>query len=252
MPFTLAHPLAVFPFRKTRLDMTCLVIGSMAPDFDYLFRTQIGTLISHSPNGIIRYCIPVTLGAACVWHFIIKSSLASALPRSLALKYSDWLTNSWEYKSLFRLFIILFSAFVGIITHLVWDSFTHSSGYFVQNISFLTERTFIYQIPIFKLLQYGCGILGAVTVLFVVILHISEKPLLVVPRHPKSFWITALFVLVVFCIARSFTLPHVSFVRLLRYTIVNFLSGSAVSITVASVVVRIYDRFRTSSKTYTK
>jgi hypothetical protein len=223
----------------------------MAPDFDYLFRTQVGTLISHSPNGIIRYCLPITLGVACIWHFIIKASLASALPRSLAVKYSDWLSNSWEYKSLFRLFIILISAFVGIITHLAWDSFTHSSGFFVQKIAFLTKITFIYHLPVFKLLQYGCGIVGAVAVLFVVILHISEKPLLVVPRHPKSFWITALFVLVVFCIARFFALHYVSFVQLLRYTIVNFISGSAVSITVASVVVRIFDRFQPSSKTYT-
>jgi hypothetical protein len=249
MPFTLAHPLAVFPFRKTRLDMTCLVIGSMAPDFDYLFRTQFGTLISHSPNGIVCYLLPITLGVACLWHFIIKASFASALPRSLALKYSDWLTNSWEYKSLFRLFIILISAFIGIITHLAWDSFTHSSGFFVQKIAFLTKITFIYHLPVFKLLQYGCGILGAVTVVFVVIHHYSKKPQLIIPRHTKGFWITALFVFGVFCIARSFARPHVSFVHLLRYTIVNFLSGSIVSITIASVVVRIYNRFQLSLKT---
>ena len=32
MPMTAAHPLAVLPLRRWRLDTTCLVIGSMAPD----------------------------------------------------------------------------------------------------------------------------------------------------------------------------------------------------------------------------
>ncbi len=57
MPFTLAHPLAVVPFRKTRLDMTSLVIGSMAPDFDYLYHTQTGTSLSHSLAGVIYSCL---------------------------------------------------------------------------------------------------------------------------------------------------------------------------------------------------
>jgi hypothetical protein len=82
MLFTPAHPVAVFPFRKTRMDMTGFVIGSMAPDFDYLFHTHTGTSLSHSLIGIIYYCLPITIGIACVWHFIVKASLASALPNS--------------------------------------------------------------------------------------------------------------------------------------------------------------------------
>ncbi|MGD0037453.1 MAG: DUF4184 family protein [Bacteroidota bacterium] len=251
MPFTLAHPVAVFPFRKTRMDMTSLVIGSMAPDFDYLFHTQTGTSLSHSLAGILYYCLPITVGVAFLWHFIIKASLASALPNFLVSKYSDWLSNSWEFKSSFRLFIILVSAVIGIITHLVWDSFTHFSGFFVQKIAFLTQTTFIYHLPIFKLLQYGCGILGAIIVLFVVVLHSSEKPKLVIPRYPKSFWITALFIFIVFYAIHPFALTYGSFVKILKYNIVNFLSGFAVSITIASVVVKIYDRFQPSLKTYT-
>lgn len=38
MPFTFAHPAAVLPLgvKKTKyIDFTALVIGSMAPDFEY-------------------------------------------------------------------------------------------------------------------------------------------------------------------------------------------------------------------------
>ena len=82
--------------------MTSLVIGSMAPDFDYIIHTQAGTVLSHSLSGVIYYCLPITVGITLLWHFIIKASLASALPVPLVCKYSDWLSNSWECKSLFR------------------------------------------------------------------------------------------------------------------------------------------------------
>jgi hypothetical protein len=228
--------------------MTSLIIGSMAPDFDYIIHTQTGTSISHSLAGVIYYCLPITVGVAFLWHFIIKPSLASALPNFLVRKYSDWLLNSWDCKSLFRFLIILVSAVIGTITHLTWDSFTHISGYFVQNIAFLTKITFIYNFPVFKLLQYGCGLLGAFLVLYIVIIHSSQKPQLVVHRYPKCFWITALFVFIVFGITHFLTLTHVSLVQLVRYSVINLLSGSAISITIASVVVRIYHSFQPYSE----
>jgi hypothetical protein len=246
MPFTLAHPLAVFPFRKTRLDMTSLVIGSMAPDFDYIIHTQTGTMLSHSLSGIIYYCLPITMGIAFLWHFIIKISLASALPKPLVRKYSDWLSNSWECTSFIHFLVILVSAVIGIITHLAWDSFTHISGYFVQNIPFLTKTTIIYNLPVYKILQYGCGIVGGILVLFVVVVHSSHKPDFIVHRHPRIFWLTMFFIFVVFCIGRSFALPDVTFAKLLRYAVVNFLSGLFISVTLASIVVRIYNRFHQS------
>ena len=37
--------------------MASLVIGSMAPDFDYLYRTQTCTSLSHSLAGVLYYCL---------------------------------------------------------------------------------------------------------------------------------------------------------------------------------------------------
>ena len=228
--------------------MTSLVIGSMAPDFDYLYHTQIGNSLSHSLVGVVYYCLPITVGVAFLWHLIVKASLASALPNSLVHKYSDWLSNSWECKSLSHLLIILISAIVGTLTHLAWDSFTHISGFFVQNIAFLTNATFFYNLPVFELLQYGCGILGFFVVLYIIAIHSSKKPQLVIPRYPKSFWITTLFVFVVFCAVHPFILTYDSFVQTLKYTFVNFLFGFAVSITIASVIVKMYHGFQMSLK----
>ena len=116
MPFTLAHPLAVIPFRKTRMDMTALIIGSMAPDFDYFYHTHIGVILSHSFPGIIYYCLPITISVALLWHFVVKTSLASALPLSLCCKYSDWLSSRWEFQSFLRIIVIIVSAVAGVMT----------------------------------------------------------------------------------------------------------------------------------------
>jgi len=246
MPFTLAHPLAVFPFRKTRFDMTSLVIGSMAPDFDYIYHTHAGVILSHSLPGIIYYCLPVTIGVANLWHFIVKTSLATALPVSMVCKYSDWLSNSWEFQSFLRIVTIIVSAVVGVMTHLAWDSFTHINGFFVQNIVFLTRITLIFNFPVYKLLQYGCGLVGACVIFSVIVLHSSKMPQLVVRHHPKRFWITAFIVFVAFCTARYGTMSYGSMGELLKYAVVIIVSGFAVAITLASMAVRIYDKFQRS------
>ena len=240
MPFTLAHPLAVIPFRKTRMDMTALIIGSMAPDFDYFYHTHSGFILSHSLPGIIYYCLPITISVALLWHFVVKASLASALPLSLCCKYSDWLSSRWEFQSFLRIIVIIVSAVAGVMTHLAWDSFTHINGFFVQNIDFLTRRTFVFNFPLYKLLQYSCGLVGASMVLFVIVRHSSQEPPMVVRHHLKIFWITALSVFIVLCTVRYYSMQYGSMDELLKYTIVILLSGIVVSITLASIVVRIY------------
>jgi hypothetical protein len=211
----------------------------MAPDFDYIYHTHAGIILSHSLPGVIYYCLPVTISVALLWHFIVKASLATALPVTMVRKYSDWLSNRWEFHSFSRIITIIVSSVVGVMTHLAWDSFTHINGFFVQNIVFLTRITCILNFPVYKLLQYGCGLLGACMIFYVIVRHSSKIPQMIVRHHPQKFWITASFVFVVFCTARYGTMSYGSFGELLKYTVVIFLSGFAVSITLAAIVVWI-------------
>src|SRR5581483_12465816 len=50
VPFTLAHPAAVLPLRRRGLVFSALVVGSMAPDFEYFFGLK--RPISHTMPGI--------------------------------------------------------------------------------------------------------------------------------------------------------------------------------------------------------
>lgn len=51
------------------------------------------------------------------------------------------------------------SAAVGILTHLVWDDFTHGHGYFVERVPLL-RRHIWPDMPIFFFLQVTCGVVG--------------------------------------------------------------------------------------------
>src|SRR6476660_6269644 len=85
MPFTLAHPVAVLPFvRRLRLDTTCLVIGAMAPDFEYFARGEQVSTISHTLRGLLIWNLPATLLLALAWHLWVKQTVLLVAPGGFA------------------------------------------------------------------------------------------------------------------------------------------------------------------------
>ena len=83
MPFTPAHPAIVLPFLKIkpeRVSATALVIGSIAPDFEYFFKMSVSGQHSHTLLGILYFDIPVTIGLAFLFHGVVKRNLIANLP----------------------------------------------------------------------------------------------------------------------------------------------------------------------------
>jgi len=61
LPFTLAHPAAVLPLRRTGLVFSALVVGSMAPDFPYFLSVSDAIRWGHSTRGVFLFCLPFGL-----------------------------------------------------------------------------------------------------------------------------------------------------------------------------------------------
>lgn len=61
----------------------------------------------------------------------------------------------------------LYSAVFGMLTHVVWDTFSHKTGYFVMNLPFLQQT--IYSIPTYKLMQHGSTCFGFIFIIFVLL-----------------------------------------------------------------------------------
>jgi hypothetical protein len=142
VPFTLAHPAAVLPFRR-RLVLSALVVGSMAPDFEYFFRLKRS--ISHTMPGIVTFTFPLALAVLILFHTVVKWPSMWLLPRGLQARVIGS-ARRFRWLPLPRFLLILASLAIGIFTHVAVDSFTHPDGWVVVRWEALRQ---IVNVPLY-------------------------------------------------------------------------------------------------------
>ncbi|RYZ49511.1 MAG: DUF4184 family protein [Proteobacteria bacterium] len=167
LPFTLSHVAAVLPLKHKRLSLVAMIIGSTSPDFSYILELVGPSLEVHNALGIFYFCIPISV---VLWWF-----------------YSKYLRKAWEeifpWLSLTEKVGPLWaaiSAAIGAATHIVWDGFTHRTGFFVQRIDVLNEVAFSLggrDLAWYKLLQYASSLVGALVVLAAIYVTVNCDPL---------------------------------------------------------------------------
>lgn len=168
MPFTFAHPAAILPIyekAKSRFDLTALILGSMAPDFEYFIRCKPLGLIGHGALGMLYFNLPLCILFAYVFHKIIKRPLILSLPKGMGKKLYAVMCqgdNEWSISSLRSFIVFVYSALIGMMTHVFWDGFTHKGAYFVNSIDALNYGVSIAgrSIPVYKFMQHGSTLIG--------------------------------------------------------------------------------------------
>lgn len=97
-----------------------------------------------------------------------KNPFIINLPSKICNYYTYLINYDFNFKSPKDIFVFTYSCIVGMLTHIIWDAFTHKTGYFVVNINLLKESIHIlgYQVPFFKLLQHGSTLLGFFVILY--------------------------------------------------------------------------------------
>jgi len=165
MPFTLSHSAAVLPFLRSRyFSATGLVVGTMAPDFEYFFRMNIQGIYGHTLLGIFYFDIPVSLMLAILFHGIVKKNLIDNLPYFLQSRFREARTIDFgSYLKDHKLIFIL-SVILGTITHIVWDGFTHDRQFFVKALPLIYKgRTVDFlgaHYPLWYVLQQVSTLIG--------------------------------------------------------------------------------------------
>jgi hypothetical protein len=163
VPFTLAHPAAILPLRHLRYLRTApLIIGAIAPDLpSYAPLRYSAHLFSATHRLRGSWSIDLPLGCALlVVVFVLRRPLTVLLParsRGLCLKaLAPYAQRPLEW--LFAPFAIL----IGVWTHLLWDSFTHSDGWMVRRIDVLSRVVTIgpYTGELCHVLQYLSSAVG--------------------------------------------------------------------------------------------
>lgn len=173
MPFTFSHPALVLPlsyFSKRWFSLTGLVIGSLTPDFEYFLRMRIKSIYSHTWSGVFWFDLPFGLLLAYLFHNLVRNSLFEHLPRFLKSRLYSFQTFNWNVYFLKNWFIVIVSIIIGAGSHILWDSFTHERGYFVEIIPLLSQRLnyFGIEVPIFKIVQHTSTFIGGLIIAYTI------------------------------------------------------------------------------------
>jgi hypothetical protein len=168
MPFTFAHPAAVLPLRRFKpLHLAALIVGSVTPDLPYYVPAKYARAMvaTHTAGGAIFIDIPLGMLTLLV-GFLLRRPLAVLMTpraRNLCLhsmeRFKEQPTN-WLWAPL--------GIYVGVWTHLLWDSFTHDSGWLTQRVSALSAPIYIgtYTGTLCHLLQYVSSVAGLIILAF--------------------------------------------------------------------------------------
>jgi uncharacterized protein DUF4184 len=170
MPLTPAHAAAALLISRAApaLPLAPLVIGTLAPDFEYVFRLAPRGHFGHTPEGLLVFCVPVSLAAWAVWAAIVRPALVDLSPPGLADACSSKPPVNRPQGRALVVVLGALAAYLGAWSHVVWDSFTHRYGWAVTWLAFLTDPAapeFLGRLPWYKLLQYASSLVGCAIVI---------------------------------------------------------------------------------------
>jgi hypothetical protein len=199
MPFTLSHPAAAVPFLRTRLIPSALVIGCMAPDFEYFLHFAPEGGFGHTLAGVFLFDLPAAFITLWLYHAYAKEPLYMWLPESVRRRIRLG-PAALPVRNIAQFALVLLSILIGVATHILWDSFTHPDFWPYQHWQFL-HRT--VQLPVYgsmeylRVIQHASTVLGA-AVLLLWFWHWFRRTAPIAPepaRDPRKNHRTALFVI---------------------------------------------------------
>jgi len=211
MPFTFSHPSILLPFLylpRKWISVTGLVVGSMAPDFEYFLRMRMKSEYSHTLAGMFWFDLPVAILVAFVFHLIIRNPLIDHLPRFLSERFAVYKQVDWVRYVRENWLVVIISFLIGIGSHLLWDSFTHPTGFFARQIPILYSVVEIgsWTCPGSVLAQKISGVAGAGILVWLVIClprqtHVEATPM-------AGYWLMVCVSVVVILFFRWLTFPR--------------------------------------------
>jgi len=185
VPVTHAHPAAVLPFIRWRwFNAPALVIGSLIPDFPSFLILDIERASTHSFIGSFTNCIPAGLIAYLLYQALFRPGFYALLATPPPIDTQEAATDTPS--RFFSLLKISLSLWIGAITHIFWDGFTHYTGWAAQQWPILHGYVHIgISLPLFRLLQYLSGVIGTVVVAWYAMGALKKVPHL---PHTDTNW----------------------------------------------------------------
>jgi hypothetical protein len=141
--------------------MAALMVGSIAPDLPYYIPARYSRLMfeTHTAMGTLYFDVPLGL-ATLLFCFLLRRPLTVLMtPRARAL----YLQPMEQFKEQPRNWLWApLAIYIGAWAHLVWDAFTHDSGWAVRRIAALSAPISFggYTGTVCHVLQYVSSVAG--------------------------------------------------------------------------------------------
>lgn len=182
MPFTPTHIVAILPLWPLRrwLPFSGLAIGAMVPDIA-LFFPIVNYAQTHSPLGIFSTCLPLGVSIFLLFDVVMRGPMVALLPVWFQTRIDPrpQLPATPRLRDQFTFFAGLFTSIViGACTHQLWDAFTHEGRWGTNAIPSLNSTFEIigYNVPGYKLFQYGSTFIGLPLLAAVTMFSLSRVP----------------------------------------------------------------------------
>ena len=163
MPFTPAHAAVSLPFirRMRAISVFGLILGSMAPDFEYFIQLKPMSMGGHSIIGLFLLNLPLCLLFAVLYMNVLEDGLIQLLPDFLAKKWPRFGRSVKSY-AIAEWINFIFWTLIGMLSHIGWDAFTHTTGLGVSLFPVLKSQIQVGPIeaPLYKFLQHGSTLIG--------------------------------------------------------------------------------------------
>lgn len=174
MPFTPSHAIVALPFVRTPLVPAAIAIGAMTPDIS-LFLRNVGLNYGflHDPLNVVWTTL-LALVLFLVWRVLLRPAAPELVPTWVASRLPDgWRVSglraaiealSRDDRARYRMgrplypLLLVLSAMLGVLSHILWDAFTHESRWGVDLVPALANAWGPFDG--YKWLQYGSSALG--------------------------------------------------------------------------------------------
>lgn len=247
MPFTFSHPFIILPLKGLKsnwFSLTGLIVGSIAPDFEYFIKMEGEREYGHTLLGLFWFDLPLAVVLAFVFHAIIKPPLMDNMPGFLKRRFSRFKDFNWYAYFKTNWLIICLSILIGSLSHLFLDSFTNANGYFVQTIPFLSKGIRLPYSAIYasSLLSYALSIIGA----FIIIYAIWQLPVEKKMKIHHSIFLYWMIIAFITAIITRVSINHITNDRMKTYWylytsgyIIIIMSAFIISLILTSLIFRI-------------
>lgn len=144
MPLTFAHPAAVLPMMRGPLVPAALVAGAMSPDVPYFLRAARLPVTAQSwyepfVNGSVSHAFPGALTVAVPTALLLHLGMRLATRPVAGLLPQGARPRPRGGPALRRAVWVVISLVIGVLTHLLWDSFTHDGVWLVPHVPVLAD-----------------------------------------------------------------------------------------------------------------